>query len=149
MRFDGPLASAHAPVKTVVLPVRLRQRLAAVAREQAPLEACGVLLGHLKAETPTFLHLAVGPNLAADPFNQFRLPGWFLRRIRTAWCTRPNRLVAVVHSHTEGGRLASDHDLHTMRRRSGLYVIVDQEGQIRVWLSHNRRIRQLRIAESA
>ena len=123
--------------------VRLRQRerrtLEAWAREAAPREACGTLVGRMRDGTVDVLHVERGDNLvSADIDDAFDLDPMHLVRVDRDARDRGLSVVGVWHSHPKAPAELSERDRRDAARGWCHAIVSLADARIRVW-RHDER----------
>ncbi len=99
-------------IETLVLPVRLRDQLAAHAESAYPDEACGVMLGKFfGSEVPVVTRAVPVRNSGPWTGEGYRIRADELYELTSAHDSRGERLVGTYHSHPDRTARPSDRDL--------------------------------------
>lgn len=104
----------------LVLPYSVHARMLACARDAAPLEACGLLLGNgsrIEEARPA-------DNVAADPFRHFEIDPAALIAAHRAARARGPEIIGYFHSHPNGLARPSSTDGASAAKDGKVWVIV-------------------------
>lgn len=109
----------------LIIPGRLLSRVIAHVREGAPFEVCGMMAGVGRRVLAVF----PVPNVAANPFVEYRMDGQSQIRIMLDLERRNWDLVAIYHSHPSGASSEpSSTDIERAFYPDSLYVILRPGG---------------------
>ena len=136
--MEAPLASAwldrggqdyHV---IVVLPMDQRAVIEEASRENAPLEACGLLIGRQGAEVTWITRAHATPNAAMEPEHSFVVPSGSLQAIIGDASRLGLAVVGSWHSHTSGSAVPSRADRAGAIDPDWLLLIASGD-DLRVW----------------
>jgi proteasome lid subunit RPN8/RPN11 len=115
-------------MKPVILPREARRRVIEHVRQSLPKEAVGLLAGSAVGQVELVVPLSNIANgmhdFLADPFEQYRA----LQRIKAMKLN----LLAIYHSHPDGGHTPSAHDLKYAQAWDCWHLIVPVDASGRV-----------------
>lgn len=133
----------------VLVPAAIREAILAHAAAEAPLEACGIVVGSAPAGVGgTAIRYVPTRNALASPY-RFEVDPRDLVRLTIETDAVGQALWAIVHSHTRTEARPSPTDVEAARYPDAVYLVVGPmlggEPQLRAWRIAGGEASELRL----
>jgi proteasome lid subunit RPN8/RPN11 len=117
------LAMLLPPFKEVILTKNLQQQISDAAKSSYPIEACGVLFGHIDNEKAIVQEVVETENSANDPTVRFYINPKLLYEALTSAEEQGLEFLGIFHSHPARPN-PSSWDLKYMKLHQNVWIIV-------------------------
>ncbi len=120
---------------TLIISTALLEDIRTIARNCAPQECCGLLLGDFEpvSKCARVTQLRPATNIAAQPLHRFEIdPAVLIAAHRAARNGGP-AIIGHYHSHPSGAALPSTVDAAMAQRNGEVWIIMGGDGAITGW----------------
>jgi len=122
----------------MILPGNLYQEIVEHAERESPFEACGILLGKGgKVE-----EVVATENESSSPQFNYSIPAREILKAHQKGEEKALDIIGFYHSHPHGSTLPSGIDHSRATWEGGVYLIVNQEGEIQAWRWEGKKFKE-------